>query len=132
MIGAIGIDGIRGSMTVHGTIDGEVVRTFFEKILAANMNENDILILDNLSVHKVASVRDFVSHSKFKMMFLPPYSPDFNPIEMLWSKVKGALRGFEARTYRTLDKAMTLALRGVTSSDARGWFNHCGFSYQPD
>jgi transposase len=130
VIGAMARDGVRGSLTVQGTVDGEVFATFLQNILAPKMKPEDVLIMDNLSVHKVAKIRDLVSKLKINILFLPPYSPDFNPIEMLWSKVKEILRGFEARTHRSLDRAMTTALQAVQTSDILGWFNHCGLSHQ--
>lgn len=130
IIGAMALDGVRGSLTVEGTVDGNVFSTFLQDILAPKMKPGDVLIMDNLSVHKVAKVRELILQLKINILFLPPYSPDFNPIEMLWSKVKGILRGFEARTYRSLDRAMTTALHSIQSSDILGWFNHCNMAHQ--
>jgi transposase len=83
--------------------------------------------MDNLSAHKVAGVREAVEARGAQLIYLPPYSPDFNPIERCWSKLKTALRAAKARTREALDEAITLALATVTESDARGWFKHCGY-----
>jgi transposase len=130
IIGAMALDGVRGSLSVTGTVDGEVFGTFLEKILAPKLKPDEVLVMDNLSVHKVPRIRELAERLRLRMLFLPPYSPDYNPIEMLWSKMKAILRKLEARTFQSLDRGMTTALKAVQISDIHGWFGRCGFTHQ--
>jgi transposase len=91
------------------------------------LRPGDIVVMDNLSVHKLASVRTHIESAGARLLFLPPYSPDLSPIEPAWSKVKALLRRAAARSYDALLDATVTALSAVTAADARGWFTHCGY-----
>jgi len=127
MLGALSCAGLEAMMTVNGATDGDVFRAYIREVLAPTLKEGDIVVLDNLSAHKVAGVREAVEARGAQLIYLPPYSPDLNPIERCWSKLKTALRAAKARTREALDEAITLALATVTEADARGWFKHCGY-----
>jgi transposase len=129
MISSIRLDGSTACMTVNGATDTEVFRTFVRCVLSPTLRSGDIVILDNLSAHKSESTLSLIEQTGARVLFLPPYSPDLNPIEMMWSKVKQYLRSAEARTEQDLLQAIGLALATVTAQDAINWFASCGYSF---
>jgi transposase len=132
MIGAMGIDGVRAMMTVEGATDAEVFEAFVTHLLVPKLKPGDIVVLDNVGAHKPEGALTRIRAAGARVLFLPPYSPDLNPIECCWSKVKAFLRKFEALTVASLDAAIAGATELITASDARGWFAHCGYSVQPE
>lgn len=128
MISSIRLDGSTAAMTIAGATDTEVFRTYVEKVLCPTLRAGDIVVMDNLGAHKNAVTLQLIRQAGAEAMFLPAYSPDFNPIEKMWSKVKATLRATEARTPEELDQAIGDALAKVTSKDALGWFASCGYS----
>lgn len=129
MISSIRVDGSTACMTVGGATDTEVFRTYVEKILCPGLAKGDIVVMDNLAPHKAAVVQDLITAAGAEIRFLPAYSPDLNPIEKMWSKIKAHLRKMEARSVDELDNAIAAALGLVTAKDARGWFASCGYSF---
>ncbi len=129
MISSIRSDGSTACMTTEGSTTAEVFRTYVEHFLLPTLKRGDIVILDNLSSHKDKRVIQLIEGSGAHVWFLPPYSPDFNPIEKMWSKVKAILRRTKARTRDALFEAIGLALRSVTADDAKGWFTSCHYSF---
>jgi transposase len=127
MLAAIGLDGLQAPMTVNGAVDGAVFLTYVREVLAPTLSAGDIVVMDNLKAHKVAGVREAIEARGARVEYLPPYSPDLNPIEKCWSKVKTYLRKAKARTREALEAALKEALLLVTASDARAWFAHCGY-----
>jgi len=87
--------------------------------------------MDHLSAHKVAGLQAAIDATGAQLLYLPPYSPDFSPIEPCWSKLKTYLRAVKAHTHEPLEAALTEALDTITAADARGWFTHCGYALQP-
>jgi transposase len=128
MISSIRLDGTTAAMTVAGATDTEVFRTYVDKVLCPTLQRGDIVVMDNLGAHKSPATLELIEAAGAQVRFLPAYSPDFNPIEKMWSKVKALLRSAEARTPEELDKAIGSALSKVTPNDARGWFASCGYS----
>lgn len=128
MISSIRINGETACMAVDAATSGDVFRAYVEHILVPSLRKNDIVILDNLSAHKDKAAIEMIEEVGAEVRFLPPYSPDFNPIEKMWSKVKQLLRGMKARTEEALLLAIGKALSCVTESDALGWFVSCGYS----
>jgi transposase len=128
IIGALRLDGVGACMTVDAAVDGDCFEAYVEKFLAPSLGPGDVVILDNLSSHKRPSVEELVRARGASVMPLPPYSPDLNPIEKMWSKVKQFLRKAKARTAETLLEAIAAALASVTAEDALGWFRSCGYS----
>lgn len=128
LIAAMDRDGFCGEMTLTGALDGLAFEVFVTKILVPHLWPGDLVICDNLSVHKRRSARLWIEATGAQLLFLPPYSPDFNPIELAFSKLKTALRGASARTRADLEHAITAALGTITSQDATAWFRHCGFT----
>ncbi len=128
MISSIRINGETACMAVDAATSGDVFRAYVEHILVPSLRKNDIVILDNLSAHKDKAAIEMIEKVGAEVWFLPPYSPDFNPIEKMWSKVKQLLRGMNARTEEALLLAIGAALSCVTEKDALGWFVSCGYS----
>lgn len=132
LIAALGLTGIRGSMVVDGAINGDVFEAFIEHVLAPELRPGDVVIMDNLSSHKRERVRKLIESCDATLKFLPPYSPDLNPIEMVFSKIKQSLRSLAARTQETLWGAMQSVLDAVTVSDATNCFRHAGYTLQDE
>ena len=128
MISSIRRDGSTAAMTVEGATTSEVFRAYVEHILAPTLRPGDIVVLDNLSPHKDKEALALIEQTGAEVRFLPPYSPDFNPIEKMWSKVKALLRSAKARTDEALLTAIGAALARVTAQDAEGWFASCGYT----
>ena len=127
MLGALSLTGLVAAMTVEGFTDGEVFLAFLREVLLPQLRPGQILILDNLKAHKVAGVATACAAAGVRLLYLPPYSPEWSPIEECWSKVKTFLRAQAARTLEALEQAITAALDAVTAADARGWFAHAGY-----
>ena len=128
MLCAIRLDGSTACMTVNGPTDTEVFRTYVRGVLVPTLRPGDLVIMDNLSPHKSELTLALFAAAGAEVLFLPPYSPDFNPIEKMWSKVKQSLRSAEARTEGDLLQAIAAALASVTAKDAIHWFASCGYS----
>jgi transposase len=127
MLGALDARGVRALMTVEGGTDADVFEAFLEQVLVRKLRPGDIVVLDNVGAHKPHRMRQLVEAAGARLLFLPPYSPDLNPIELCWSKLKGALKDFGARTRDALDQAIKRATDLVGSDDAVAWFRHCGY-----
>lgn len=128
LLGALGLEGVRAAMTIEGACDGDVFRAFIEHVLAPRLRPGQVVVMDNLSVHKVPGIRPPIEARGAQLWFLPRYSPDLNPIEPGWAKVKTALRAAKARTLEVLEQAISAALATITASDACAWFRHCGYA----
>lgn len=115
-------------MTIDGATDTEVFLAYVRELLIPTLRVGDIVVMDNLTPHKNEETLALIEEAGACVWFLPPYSPDLNPIEKMWSKVKQALRSLEARTHEELLAAIAEALSRVTPSDAQNWFTSCGYS----
>lgn len=129
MISSIRLDGSTACMTIEGATDTEVFRTYVAKVLAPTLRHGDMVVMDNLAPHKSEPTLELITQAGAKVLFLPAYSPDFNPIEKMWSKVKALLRSAEARSLEDLNTSIGAALAKVTAKDALGWFTSCGYSF---
>lgn len=127
IVAALGIDGLSAPMTMLGAINGAAFIAYVEQVLAPTLKPGEIVIMDNLGSHKVDGVRQAIEACGAAVLYLPPYSPDLNPIEQCWSKIKTALRRAAARTQEALEQALAEAISSIRSSDAQGWFRHCGY-----
>ncbi len=114
-------------MAVEGSTTKEVFEAYAEQVLLPALRPGQIVVMDNLSAHKGERIRELIEERDCELLFLPPYSPDLNPIEEAFSKVKGFLRRAEARTREPLVEAVGAALGAVGAQDARGFFSHCGY-----
>jgi transposase len=127
MLACLSAAGLTAPMTVAGAVDGVVFLEYVKQVLAPTLSEGDVVIMDNLGAHKVKGVLETIEARGAKVIYLPPYSPDLNPIEKCWSKIKTHLRAAKARTREALEKALKEALLLVTEKDARGWFASCSY-----
>lgn len=127
MISSIRLDGSTACMAIDGATSAEVFREYVRRVLVPTLRTGDIVILDNLSAHKDSASMDLIHSAGAMSLFLPAYSPDLNPIEKMWSKVKEFLRSAKARTFDALLKAIGDALRTITPQDTQGWFSGCGY-----
>jgi len=130
MIGAVRCRGVCAGLVVDAATDAAVFETFIEQLLVPALRPGDVVMMDNLAAHKGAAVRLAIESVGATVLFLPPYSPDFNPIESMWSKVKQLLRSAAARTLESLWEAVGQALRAITPDDCRGFFHGCGYALQ--
>ncbi len=130
MLSSLRLDGSTAAMVVEGATDREVFEAYVRHVLIPSLRDGDIVVLDNLAPHKTPGIVAAIEAAGAEVWFLPPYSPDLNPIEKMWSKVKQFLRSAKARTEDALLKAIAAALRSVCSSDAQGWFAYCGYRYE--
>lgn len=128
LIGALSCHGLDAVMTVEGATDAAVFQAYVCQVLVPTLQRGDIVVMDNLSAHKSQAVEQAIAAAGAKLIYLPPYSPDWSPIEPCWSKVKTLLRGMKARTREALDQALAEVIDAITHHDAKGWFAHCGYS----
>jgi transposase len=129
MISSIRLDGATACLALDGTTDTESFRAYVREVLVPTLRPGDIVVMDNLSPHKSGQTTALIVNAGAEVLFLPAYSPDLNPIEKMWSKVKSLLRAAEARTSAELITAIGQALAQVTPQDALGWFASCGYSF---
>ncbi len=129
MLCGMRINGSTACMTVDAATDTEVFRAYVDRVLRPTLRAGDVVVMDNLSPHKSESTLSLLKEAGAEVLFLPAYSPDLNPIENMWSKVKTYLRSAEARTQPDLIEAIGAALRTITAQDATNWFAHCGYSF---
>lgn len=128
MLAALSIEGVSAPMTIQGAVDGLVFLEYLKQVLCPTLQAGDVVVMDNLSAHKIKLVRELIEARGARLIYLPAYSPDLNPIEKCWSKIKTYLRAAKARTYEALLEALKQALLTITAEDAKGWFASCGYS----
>jgi transposase len=127
LIASLSTEGLGAAMSVEGATDGAAFETYVKHFLVPTLKEGQVVVMDNLQVHKSRRVEDLIEGAGAEVLFLPPYSPDFSPIEETFSKVKGILHRLGARTREALMEATGQALDAVSVRDAVGWFSHCGY-----
>ena len=127
LLGALTAGGLVATMTIPCPTDGDVFLAYVEQVLCPALKPGQVVVMDNLSAHKVSGVRDRIEQAGATLLYLPPYSPDFNPIEKAWSKIKQLLRSAKARTAEALDDAVAQAIAAITPQNATAWFHHCGY-----
>ena len=131
ILGALSLRGWVATMTIEEPTDGDIFLAYVEQVLCPALRAGDVVIMDNLSAHKVAGVRELILAAGAELLYLPPYSPDLNPIEKAWAKLKQFLRALRARTAEALEQAVAQALPCITPDNAQAWFRHCGVDYTP-
>jgi transposase len=129
IIGAMRLDGTTACLAIEGATDTEIFRAYVQAILVPFLQPGDLVVMDNLAPHKSEPTLALIRERGADVIFLPAYSPDLNPIEQMWSKVKNTLRSLEARTPDSLLAALGQALAGVTPKDTLNWFAHCGYNF---
>ena len=127
LIACVRLSGVTAPISFKGSLNGEFFEGYVEQVLAPELKPGDIVVMDNYSVHKVMGALDAIAEKGATVLFLPPYSPDLNPIELMWSKVKAILRKFRARTHEQLQDALSFALNCISDDDISNWFAHDGY-----
>ena len=129
MIGALGAEGSTALMVIEGATDAAIFRAYIKHVLVPTLHPGEIVVMDNLSSHKSPEIRQMIEAAGAELWYLPPYSPDLNPIEKMWSKIKALLRAHKARGTEELYQAIRQALQKIKPQDTRGWFESCGYRY---
>ena len=127
LLGAMSRDGMLASMTVESPTDGDVFLAYLDQVLCPALRPGQVVVMDNLSAHKIEGVRQRMEAAGAPLLYLPPYSPDFNPIEKAWFKIKERLRSAQSRTVAALEEIIPLALQTISAQNASAWFSHCGY-----
>ena len=129
LLGALTQSGLLATMTIEDATDTDVFLTFLNQVLCPKLQPGQIVVMDNLSAHKAPAVREKIEATGASLLYLPAYSPDLNPIEKCWAKIKLILRTLKARTAAALDPAISEAIAAISSQDAIGWLHHCRYRY---
>ena len=122
ILGAMSLRGMVATMTIEEPTDTDIFLAYIEHLLYPVLKPGDVVVMDNLSAHKAPAVREWIEKARAEVLYLPPYSPDLNPIEKAWAKLKQLLRAAKARTKETLDQAITESLPSITPGNAQAWF----------
>lgn len=130
LLAALTPQGLGALLTVNGAVNGDVFAAYLDQVLGPTLQPGDVVVLDNLPVHKVAGLAEIAASYGARLLYLPPYSPDYNPIELAFSKLKTWLRTAQARTREWLEEAISAAAEWVSGQDAKNWFDHCGYHIQ--
>lgn len=131
LVAALGLNQVSAPWLLEGPLNGTAFETYVDQVLVPTLKPGDVVLIDNLSAHKGVAIQTAIEVRQARVVFLPPYSPDLNPIEKCWAKVKTALRAAKARTLDALVDAVCEALRSITAEDAAAWFAHCGYAVNP-
>lgn len=131
LIGALSVHGLGAVQVLDGALTQYRFAWYITECLAPTLQAGDVLVLDNAAAHKLEGVAEWLAERGVELLFLPPYSPDFAPVEQAWSKLKTKLRAAQARTRQALEQALAEAIGWITSADALGWFKHCGYPVKP-
>ena len=127
LLASMSLEGMGPCLAVEGATSATVFESYVEQLLAPTLRSGQIIVVDNLSAHKGERVRELIEARGCELLYLPPYSPDFNPIEEAFSKIKGLLRKAQARSREALVEALGRAISAVSAMDARGFFKHSGY-----
>jgi len=125
ILGAMSLRGMVATMTIEAATDREIFLAYLDEVLCPKLRPGDVVVMDNLSSHKVHGVRKLIQATGAEVLYLPPYSPDLNPIEKAWAKLKQLLRAAKARSKQALDQAIAEALKLISADNAKAWFKHC-------
>jgi transposase len=128
LLSSMTLEGMGSSLAVEGATNREVFETYVQRVLAPTLRPGQVVVMDNLSAHKGDRVKELIEEQGCELIYLPPYSPDFNPIEEAFAKIKGIVRKAEARTREALVEAIGRGISLLTAEDARGFFDHCGYT----
>ena len=129
VLGAVSVSGWVAVMSVEAATDGDVFLAYLEHVLCPQLKPGQLVVMDNLGAHKVDGVRELIEQTGASLCYLPPYSPDFNPIEKCWAQMKQKLRALKARSVVALQQALSEALATLTPQNAANYFHHCGYAH---
>jgi len=127
LLGAVSVSGWVATMSIESATDGDVFLAYLRHVLCPQLKPGQLVVMDNLGAHKVDGVRELIEQTGATLCYLPPYSPDFNPIQKCWAHVKQKLRALKARSVPALQQALHEALATLTSQNAANYFRHCGY-----
>ena len=127
VLSVMSLSGVEATMTVEGSVDTIVFNVFGEQFIRPVLKAGDVLVLDNLGAHRASRIEQIAESCGAKVIWLAPYSPDFSPIELMWSKLKTLFRASKARTREEIECGLQKALEQITASNCRAWFRHCGY-----
>jgi transposase len=127
LISSLSLAGVEATMSIEGAVDTEVFNAYVEQVLRPTIRAGEVIVLDNLTAHRASRIEQVAEECGAAVVWLSPYSPDYSPIEMMWSKIKAAMRAAKARTREELGQAFDAALKRITEADCLGWFTHCGY-----
>lgn len=127
LLASMSVQGMGSSLAVEGATTAAVFETYVERVLAPTLRKGQVVVMDNLSAHKGEKVRELIEGRGCELLYLPPYSPELNPIEEAFSKIKGLMRKAEARSREALLEALGAAISALSAQEARGFFEHCGY-----
>lgn len=130
VLGALTLAGVTALMTIEGGTSGAVFSAFAEQVLAPKLKPGQVVVLDNLAAHKAADARRAIEKAGARLLFLPQYHPELNPIEEAWGKVKAHVRTLEPRSIMDLDGAVVEGAEAITAEDAAGWYQHAGYQLE--
>ena len=130
LLAALSKERLQAEWVIEGSVDGDVFVTWPERVLIPTLTPGQVVVMDNLRAHYRKEVNALIEAHGCNLLYLPPYSPDFSPIELAFSKIKGQLKSLAARTKQALTDAVAEACRTVSSTDVAGWFRHCGYNLQ--
>ena len=130
LLSSMSVDGMGLSLAVEGATNREVFETYVEQMLAPTLRPAQVVVMDNLTAHKGERIRELIEQRGYELLYVPPYSPDFDPIEEPFAKIKALVRKAEARTREALVEAIGKGISMVTAEDSRAFFDHCGYSTQ--
>ena len=128
LLSSMSLEGMGPSLAIEGSTNKVLFETYLEQVLRPSLKDGQVVVMDNLSAHKGDGVRELIEDRDCGLVYLPAYSPDFNPIEEAFSKIKGILRKAQARTREALIEALNMAVSAISAQDALGFFEHCGYS----
>ena len=128
LLSSMSVEGMGSSLAVEGATNREVFETYVQRVLAPTLRPGQVVVMDNLTAHKGDRVKELIEERGCQLLYLPPYSPEFNPIEEAFAKIKALVRKAEARTREALVEAIGRGISMVTAEDARGFFDHCGYT----
>jgi transposase len=127
LVASMSVEGMGPCLAVTGSTTAVVFEAYMERVLCPSLRSGQVVVMDNLAAHKTGRIKELIEQQDCELLYLPPYSPDFNPIEEAFSKVKRVLRKAESRTREALVEAIGVAISAVTAKDVRGFFEHCGY-----
>ena len=130
LIASMSLYGMGESMCIEGATDAKVFEAYVEHFLAPSLREGQVVVMDNLGAHRPKRIKELIEARGAELVFVPSYSPDLNPIEQAFSKIKNILRKLGGRTHEALLEAMEEALSNVSPADSAGWFDHCGYQVE--
>jgi transposase len=127
LISSLSLNGVEATMSITGAVDTLVFNAYIERVLRPTIKTSDVIVLDNLAAHKASRIEQVAGECGATVIWLSPYSPDYSPIEMMWSKIKAYMRAARGRTLEELEEALAAALKLITEADCFAWFTHCGY-----